>query len=117
MIRLVVKLPNYPTTKLDYESVKKKLDENRKIVLLGSPQDQEKMIRETLTNLEQLSMINRPLLNPVQSKREYIWLFLIVGLENIIALYIELYNGGVWASEGHYYSCETRISILVLAIL
>ena len=44
-------------------------------------------------------MINRPLLNPVQSKREYFWLFLIVVLENIIALCIELYNGGVWTSQ------------------
>ena len=44
-------------------------------------------------------MVNRPLLNPVQSKREYFWLFLIVVLENIIALCIELYNGGVWTSQ------------------
>ena len=44
-------------------------------------------------------MINRPLLNPSQSKREYFWLFLIVVLENIIALCIELYNGGVWTSQ------------------
>ena len=35
-----------PTTKLEYESVKKKLDENKKSVnMLGSPADQEKMIR------------------------------------------------------------------------
>ena len=55
--------------------------------------------RETLTNLERWSMINRPLLNPVQSKREYFWLFLIVVLENILALCVELYNGGVWTSQ------------------
>ena len=44
-------------------------------------------------------MINRPLLNPVQTKREYFWLFLIVVLENLIALGIELGNGGVWTSQ------------------
>ena len=52
-----------------------------------------------MTNLEKWSMINRPLLNPVQSKREYFWLFLIVVLENFIALCIELSNGGVWTSQ------------------
>ena len=52
-----------------------------------------------MTNLERWSMINTPLLNPVQSKREYFWLFLIVVLENFIALCIELYNGGVWTSQ------------------
>ena len=44
-------------------------------------------------------MVNRPLLNPVQTKREYFWLFLVVVLENLIALSIEVGNGGVWSSE------------------
>ena len=44
-------------------------------------------------------MVNTPLLNPVQTKREYFWLFMIVVLENLIALGIELINGGVWTSQ------------------
>ena len=31
--------------------------------------------------------------------REYFWLFMIVGLENLIALGIELINGGVWTQQ------------------
>ena len=62
-------------------------------------------------------MINRPLLNPVQTKREYFWLFLIVVLENILALCVELYNGGVWTSQGHYYSWDLRLGTFTLAIL
>lgn len=55
-----------------------------------------------MTNLERWSMINTPLLNPVKNKREYFWLFMIVVLENVIALFIEGYNGGVWTSQvGH----------------
>ena len=55
--------------------------------------------RSTLRTLEEWSMVNRPLLNPVQTKREYFWLFLVVVLENLIALSIEVGNGGVWSSE------------------
>ena len=55
--------------------------------------------RTTLRTLEEWSMVNRPLLNPVQTKREYFWLFLVVVLENLIALSIEVGNGGVWSSE------------------
>lgn len=32
----------------------------------------------------------QPLLNPVQTKREYFWLFLIVIVENAIALVVEV---------------------------
>ena len=52
-----------------------------------------------MRTLEEWSMVNRPLLNPVQTKREYFWLFLVVVLENLIALSIEVGNGGVWSSE------------------
>ena len=31
--------------------------------------------------------------------REYFWLFMIVALENLIALGIELINGGVWTQQ------------------
>ena len=68
----------------------------------------------------------QPLLNPVQTKREYFWLFLIVIIENAIALVVEVrssiifsftvwassafqvYNGGVMTRDGHYYSWDVR---------
>jgi hypothetical protein len=37
-------------------------------------------------------MVNKPLLNPVQTKREYFWLFLFVIVENLIALGIEVFR-------------------------
>ena len=65
------------------------------------------MFRITLEHLELTGMVNTPLLNPVQTIREYFWLFMIVVLENLIALGIELINGGVWTSQvGLYYYCQ-----------
>ena len=58
-------------------------------------------------------MINRPLLNPVQSKREYFWLFLIVVLENLITLGMEVGNGAVWSNQvgwlRHYNEISDRV--------
>jgi len=110
-----------PTTKLDVETVKKKLyQSNNKLrlrLLSLKDEDVDKNIRAILKTLEEWSMINRPLLNPVQTKREYFWLFLIVVLENLIALGIELGNGGVWTSQGHYYSWDIRLATFSLALL
>ena len=65
-------------------------------------------------------------MNPVQTKREYFWLFLVVIIENVIALVVEVrlsiiisltvwassafqvYNGGVMTRDGHYYSWDVR---------
>ena len=55
--------------------------------------------RITLEHLEDIGLVNKPLLNPVPTMREYFWLFMIVGLENLIALGIELINGGVWTQQ------------------
>lgn len=55
--------------------------------------------RITLEHLEDIGLINKPLLNPVPTMREYFWLFMIVALENLIALGIELINGGVWTQQ------------------
>ena len=73
--------------------------------------------RITLDHLENIGMVNTPLLNPVQTKREYFWLFMIVLLENVVALCIELLNGGVWTSQGHYYSWDVRLVSLVLGLV
>ena len=51
-------------------------------------------IRNTLESLEEAGLVNKPLLNPVPTKREYFWLFMIVILENLIALIVEAAVGG-----------------------
>ena len=56
-------------------------------------------------------------LNQTQTKGEYFWLFLFVVVENIIALFIELGNGGVWTSQGHHYSWDIRIITLLLSLV
>ena len=63
-------------------------------------------------------MVNTPLLNPVQTKREYFWLFTIVVVENLIALGIELINGGVWTSQvraKHVLSCVVLVRCVIIA--
>lgn len=67
------------------------------------------------------------MLNPVQTKREYFWLFLFVIVENAIALLVEVFvrihtaidfktclfqviNGGVMTRDGHYYSWDVRFN-------
>ena len=56
-------------------------------------------IKKTLESLEDTGLVNQPLLNPVPTKREYFWLFIIVALENIITLCIELASGGIWTTK------------------
>ena len=108
-----------PRRKLDVESIKQKMYEERELkTLLDSmkKEDIDRNINVTLEHLEYIGMVNTPLLNPTQTKREYFWLFFFVVLENIIALFIELVNGGVWTSQGHYYSWDIRLGTLVLSL-
>ena len=92
------------------------------------------MSRKTLEHMEAMGMVNTPLLNPVPTKREYFWLFVFVIVENLIALGIEvlflspvscstsahivlqLGNGGVMTSQGHYYSWDIRLFTLALSL-
>ena len=48
-------------------------------------------------------------------QREYFWLAMFVLLENVIALGIEVGNGGVWTDQGHYYSWDIRLIALFFA--
>ena len=91
-----------PTTKLDVDTIKQKLSSVKNLNLVMKTMkddDVDKNIRIVLEQMESIGMVNTPLLNPVQTKREYFWLFMIVLAENIIALCIELINGGVWTSQ------------------
>merc|ERR1719342_185811 len=111
-----------PTTKLDVQTIRKRLMEKKdmKSMLVSSKMDFETLennIKIILEHLECTGMVNTPLLNPVQTKREYFWLFMIVVLENLIALGIELINGGVWTSQGHYYSWDIRLLTFFLALV
>ena len=46
-----------------------------------------------------LGYINKPLLNPAPTMREYFWLWIIFIAENLVALAVEAVNGGVWTSQ------------------
>merc|ERR1711915_783266 len=106
-----------PTQKLDVETIKKKMYEDRGMrIILNTmkKEDVDQNISITLEHLEYIGMVNCPLLNPRQTKREYFWLLLFVLGENLIALCIELASGGVWTSQGHYYSWDIRLATLGL---
>merc|ERR550534_491072 len=107
-----------PTTKLTVAIVRSKLskDMNLRMTTLRS-EDVDQNIKITLEHLEDIGLINKPLLNPVPTMREYFWLFMIVALENLIALGIELINGGVWTQQGHYYSWDIRLLSLSLSLV
>ena len=108
-----------PTRKLDVETTRRKLNEDRGMKSMldtMNEEDVDRNIKITLEHLEYLGMVNTPLLNPTQTKREYFWLFLFVVAENLIAIFIELGNGGVWTSQGHYYSWDIRLGTLVLSL-
>merc|ERR1719295_673433 len=111
-----------PSRHLDLDRIMKKIQEQQaqksslKTILETLDQDQLKEnIRITLDHLEQVGMVNQPMLNPVQTKREYFWLFLIVIIENAIALLVEVINGGVMTRDGHYYSWDVRLVSLLVA--
>jgi len=111
-----------PSRHLDLDRIMKAVREQQaqksslKTILETLDQDQLKEnIRITLDHLEQVGMVNQPMLNPVQTKREYFWLFLFVIVENAIALLVEVINGGVMTREGHYYSWDVRLISLLVA--
>ena len=110
-----------PTTKLDLATVRQKLMNNNdwKEKLAAMKNDEvDNKIKLTLEHLECVGMVNTPLLNPVQTKREYFWLFTIVVVENLIALGIELINGGVWTSQvsvEHVLSCVVLVRCVIIS--
>jgi hypothetical protein len=111
---------NNPTIKLEMAAIRSKLEEDKKFKLILNSMNKETVDRNieiTLKHLEYIGMVNSPLLNPVQTKREFFWLFLFVLLENLLALAIELGNGGVWTSQGHYYSWDVRLLSFVLSLV
>ena len=65
---------NDPTRKLDVETTKRKLNEDRgmKVILdTIKEEDVNRNIKIALEHLEYIGMGNTPLLNPTQTKREY----------------------------------------------
>ena len=91
-----------PNTKLSVETVRKKMFDQRSMritLALMSGEFVDDKIKKTLESLEETGLVNQPLLNPVPTKREYFWLFIIVALENIITLCIELASGGIWTTK------------------
>merc|ERR1712106_864483 len=105
---------------LDVETIRSKMYEDRRMKITLNTmkkEDVDQNIKITLEHLEYIGMVNTPLLNPVQTKREYFWLFLFVVVENFIALGIELGNGGVWTSQGHYYSWDIRFGTLGFSLV
>ena len=86
-----------PNTKLDIRTVRNRMWNTRSSRSKISPMTGEEIdikIRYTLESLEEAGLVNKPLLNPVPTKREYFWLFMIVILENLIALIVEAAAGG-----------------------
>ena len=82
---------------MDIATIKKKIFNARSIriqLTFISYEEIDNKIRNTLESLEEAGLVNKPLLNPIPTKREYFWLFLIVILENLIALCVELSVGG-----------------------
>jgi len=106
-----------PSKYLDHRSVSDALKRSSlsTVVATLQPEQLEKDVKIILEHLEFNGMVNQPLLNPVQTKREYFWLFLIVIIENAIALVVEVYNGGVMTRDGHYYSWDVRLISLLIA--
>jgi len=82
-----------------------------------APEFEDELIRKTFKQLELGGFINIPLLNPAPTKKEYFWLWLLYIAENVVALLIEIINGGVWTSQGHYYSWDIRLISLALAFV
>ena len=86
-----------PNTKLDIVTVRKRMlnaQSSRFKLTFMTGAEMDNKIRNTLESLEEAGLVNKPLLNPIPTKREYFWLFMIVILENLIALCVELSVGG-----------------------
>ncbi|XP_023325599.1 uncharacterized protein LOC111699219 isoform X2 [Eurytemora carolleeae] len=108
-----------PRQNLDTKSIQENIRDQglkRRLDTL-QPSFVEENIKVTLNQLEVGGFINVPLLNPAPTKKEYFWLWTLIILENIVALTIEVVNGGVWTSQGHYYSWDIRLTSLGLAFL
>ena len=96
-----------PTRDLTLEEVQKKFG------TLTS----KKVIRKKFEDLVKKGFINRHLFNPRRTKTEFFWLLMLHLVINVIALAIEVANGGIQTNKGLYYSWDIRLSTFFLGLV
>jgi hypothetical protein len=73
--------------------------------------------RKIYDDLVKKGFINRKLFNPRRAKSEYFWLLIFHLIINVIALGIEVVNGGIQTNKGLYYSWDIRFSMFFLGLI
>jgi len=62
-------------------------------------------------------LINKRLYPPQKTQREYFWLLTAHLLFNLLALVVEMVNGGAYTRVGSYYSWDVRLASFFIGIL
>ena len=104
-----------PRVQLTLERAKRKLV--RKYGKIVNNEEFIDSVCAILSSLEDIGLINTPLLAPAQKRHEYFALFVMVVVENIISLMAEWMTGGVGIDNGKYYSWDIRLWCLALALV
>ena len=79
--------------------------------------ENREQVQEVVDKMIEQGYINKSMFNPRRTKMEYFWLFAIQFGLNMLALIVEVANGGVKTRSGLYYSWDVRIASFVLGII
>ena len=79
----------------------------------------EDAVKGTFEDLEKSGFINKRLRLPQRTKREYFWLLIMHVLFSLVALIVEVLNGGnhLKSTGQVYYSWDVRLVSFVLGLV
>jgi hypothetical protein len=100
-----------PARKLTFSDVKKEIPKRTGITV---PDD---ALQKAFDYLVSEGFINKRLYNPRRTRQEYFWLLSTHLLINLVALTIEVINGGIQTPKGMYVSWDLRLSSFFLGLV
>ena len=100
-----------PSRKLTFFDVRMEIPKRTTITI------PEEAIQKAFDHLVSEGFINKRLYNPRRSKQEYFWLLGIHLLINLVALCVEVINGGVSTPKGMYVSWDVRLSSFIMGLV
>ena len=100
-----------PARKLTFSDVKNEIP---KRTIITVPDDS---LKKAFDYLVSEGFINKRLYNPRRTRQEYSWLLSIHLLINLVALTIEVLNGGIRTPKGMYVSWDLRLASFFLGLI
>ncbi len=102
-----------PERKLTLYEIKEEFKSKGKWYLI----EDERLLESTFQKLVDSGYINKKLFNPRRTKAEFFWLLAIQLFLNLLALTVEVVNGGAKTAHGLYYSWDVRLASFFMGLI